>query len=224
MRIIVADLSANYEGRGKTELPKAIRSIIIKEDGSILIHNEKGFKPVNYMTKIDHYIEEDIDNEKHLLFINRKEKLEIILHSIIEEHNLKLEIDDPAIIREQTEDLLQLYVSQNIEKLDKNYQFISREFETGFGPVDILAYNKNTKNKVAIEIKRNATMNAIYQVLRYIDSMKKYKDQYIEPVVASIKFNDSTLRLAERKKVKCIKIPENWDKEKIINKTTLFDL
>lgn len=222
MKIILAELSVNYEGRGKTELPKAIRTIIIKEDGSLLIHNEKGFKPINYMTKIDDYIEEEIDGELHLLFMNKKEKLEIIIHKLLDEYNLKLDLDDPPIIREQTETDLQIYVSQNIKKLDNNYEFIAREFETGFGPVDILAEDIETKNKVAMEIKRNATMNSIYQVLRYVDSLEDKGYLNVQPVVAALTFGDSTISLAKNKNVRCIVIPEDWVDEKEAEEKTLF--
>lgn len=224
MRIIVAELSVNYEGRGKTELPKAVRSIIIKEDGSLLIHNEKGFKPINYMTKIDEQIEENINGEIHLLFINKKEKLEIIIHTLIEEHYLNLDIDDPPIIREQTETDLQLYVSENISKLNKNYKFISREFETGFGPVDIFAEDVVSGNKIAMEIKRNATMNSIYQVLRYVDSLEEKGYSDVIPVVAALSFGESAISLAESRNVQILLIPEDWTEKILTKEKTIFDI
>src|SRR5437899_233197 len=51
MRIIVARMSATYRGRSTTVLPEAVRLLIIKADGSVLVHADAGgYKPLNWMT------------------------------------------------------------------------------------------------------------------------------------------------------------------------------
>jgi hypothetical protein len=48
MRLIVARCSAIYSGRFDTVLPEALRLLMIKEDGSVLIHADSGgYKPLN---------------------------------------------------------------------------------------------------------------------------------------------------------------------------------
>lgn len=227
MKLITADLSANYEGRGKTELPRAVRLVMMKEDGTILIHNDRSYQPINYMTTVDEITREEKDGEVHLLFTNKKEKLEIILHEIIKEIHLDLDIDDPKIIREKTESDLQFYISENIDELDANFRFIQREFETGFGPVDILAKDVESGAMIAMEVKRNATMNSVYQVLRYADTMVSNGELSTQPVIAALSFNSSTLTLAESKGVRCIVVPEGWSEESLGSgerRDTLFDL
>lgn len=220
MKLIVATLSANYNGRGLTELPPAKRLLMLKDDGTVLIMNDKGFKPINYMTTINEFNQEHKDGETHLLFSNKKEKLEIILHEIFQESEIELDLNDPSIIREQTEEKLQLYISKNLSKIDEKYEFLSREFETGFGPVDILAKNKETGGMVAIEIKRTATINSVYQVLRYVDSLES-RYETVEPVLIALNFNDSTKRLASNKGVTCLTVPSDWSEEEF-EEFTLF--
>src|SRR5215213_1242981 len=51
MRLIVARCSVEYSGRLSAHLPEALRLIILKADGSVLVHADAGgFKPLNWMT------------------------------------------------------------------------------------------------------------------------------------------------------------------------------
>ncbi len=49
MRLIVARCSVEYSGRLSARLPEALRLLMIKSDGSPLIHADcGGFKPLNF--------------------------------------------------------------------------------------------------------------------------------------------------------------------------------
>ena len=51
MRLIVARCSVDYSGRLSAHLPEALRLIILKADGSVLVHADAGgYKPLNWMT------------------------------------------------------------------------------------------------------------------------------------------------------------------------------
>src|SRR5271167_4679777 len=51
MRLIVARCEVRYTGRLTALLPKALRLIIVKADGSVLVHADAGgYKPLNWMT------------------------------------------------------------------------------------------------------------------------------------------------------------------------------
>src|SRR5689334_24320737 len=51
MRLIVARCSVDYTGRLTARLPEAVRLIIVKADGSVLVHADAGgYKPLNWMT------------------------------------------------------------------------------------------------------------------------------------------------------------------------------
>src|SRR5580692_7830349 len=51
MRLIVARCEVRYCGRLNALLPEALRLIIVKADGSVLVHADAGgFKPLNWMT------------------------------------------------------------------------------------------------------------------------------------------------------------------------------
>ncbi len=51
MRLIVARCEVRYSGRLSAVLPEALRLIMVKSDGSVMVHADHGgFKPSNWMT------------------------------------------------------------------------------------------------------------------------------------------------------------------------------
>src|SRR5829696_1801550 len=51
MRLIVARCEVNYSGRLTAHLPEALRLLMVKSDGSVLVHADAGgYKPLNWMT------------------------------------------------------------------------------------------------------------------------------------------------------------------------------
>src|SRR5687768_14795881 len=51
MRLIVARCAVDYTGRLTAHLPEALRLIVVKADGSVLVHADAGgYKPLNWMT------------------------------------------------------------------------------------------------------------------------------------------------------------------------------
>src|SRR5918999_3863195 len=51
MRLIVARCSVEYSGRLSARLPEALRLVMLKADGSVLVHADAGgYKPLNWMT------------------------------------------------------------------------------------------------------------------------------------------------------------------------------
>ena len=61
MRLIVARCEVRYTGRLDTVLPEALRLLMLKSDGSVMVHADTGgYKPQNWMTPPT-VIEEDGD-------------------------------------------------------------------------------------------------------------------------------------------------------------------
>jgi endonuclease len=49
MRLIVARCSVDYTGRLDAHLPEALRLLMFKADGSVLVHADAGgYKPLNW--------------------------------------------------------------------------------------------------------------------------------------------------------------------------------
>ena len=51
MRLVVARCQVDYSGRLTAHLPVATRVIMVKADGSVLVHSDGGsYKPLNWMS------------------------------------------------------------------------------------------------------------------------------------------------------------------------------
>ena len=48
VRLVIAHCSVTYQGRLRAHLPPAVRVLMVKADGSVLIHSDGGsYKPLN---------------------------------------------------------------------------------------------------------------------------------------------------------------------------------
>ena len=120
MRLLVARCEVRYTGRLTAVLPEAVRLLILKADGSVLVHDDAGgYKPLNWMTGPTH-IEELGDTllvrkpkTEDVLEIRLAEVLSDVTHDMGEsaalqkdgvERDLQLELADaPAALGEELE-------------------------------------------------------------------------------------------------------------------------
>ncbi len=76
MRLIVARCEVNYSGRLTARLPEALRLLMVKADGSVLVHADAGgYKPLNWMTPPT-VVEADGDPLERLVVRKRAGKTE----------------------------------------------------------------------------------------------------------------------------------------------------
>ncbi|MFM7597827.1 MAG: endonuclease, partial [Actinomycetota bacterium] len=60
MRIVVARCSVDYDGRLTAHLPEADRLLMVKADGSVLVHADGGsYKPLNWMSPPCRLVEQE---------------------------------------------------------------------------------------------------------------------------------------------------------------------
>lgn len=214
MRIVIADCSAIYTGRGDTTLARGVRSLIIKEDGSVSIHNDSGNKPLNYMKEATFTQTKNHENETVWIFDSRRESLSIVMHEIIAEHEHQLITEDPGLVRDGTEDHLQAWLAENPESLGTGYTVLDREFQTGKGPVDLLALDPEG-NPIAVEVKRVATLGAVDQCRRYVDALQTMESRTLDftktqGMVAGLDIRPRTFEWAEKKSIKTVVLPSDW--------------
>ena len=189
MRLIIATCSVDYAGRLSAHLPLATRVVMVKNDGSVLIHSDGGsYKPLNWMAppcSLEIVSPEDAQQEAGVQEIwkvvhhKTSDLLLINIHEIHHDHNHELGID-PGLIKDGVESDLQKLLAENIEVLGVGYTLVRREYMTAVGPVDILATDANGAT-VAIEIKRRGDIDGVEQLTRYLELLNR--DPLLAPVV-----------------------------------------
>lgn len=188
MRLVIATCSVDYAGRLRAHLPLATRVIMVKNDGSVLIHSDGGsYKPLNWMPPpctlevLDpepHAPESGVVEVWRVLHHKTADVLMINIHEIHGDHSHELGID-PGLVKDGVEADLQRLLAQNIDTLGEGYRLVRREYMTAVGPVDILARDAQG-NTLAIEIKRRGDIDGVEQLTRYLELLNR--DPHLAPV------------------------------------------
>lgn len=217
MKLVIADCSAIYTGRGDTVLPRGVRTIMIKADGSVSIHNDKSNKPLNYM-KTANFVEETNDaGESMWIYDSRNESLAITIHEIFMNTDMELMEDDPGLEKDGTEKHLQEWLSNHPEYLGEGFTIAAKEYQTGNGPVDLLALAEDGR-PIAVEIKRIAMLGAVDQCRRYLDALRSSENDeslnlnffHVGGMIAAVDIRPKTLEWAKKHKIATVIIPSNW--------------
>src|SRR6516165_3668846 len=169
MRLIVARCEVRYRGRLNALLPEALRLIMIKADGSVLIHADAGgYKPLNWMTPPT-VIEESPDR----ITVRKRggeDRVEIDLHEVLSDVTHALD-PDPALTKDGIEADLQRLLADQPHWCGEGLRLVRREWPTDIGPVDLMCRDQDER-WVAVEIKRVAGIDAVEQLTRYLDRIR----------------------------------------------------
>jgi RecB family endonuclease NucS len=177
VRLVIAHCSVDYVGRLTAHLPMATRLLMVKADGSVLVHSDGGsYKPLNWMSPPC-----KVDEAEGIWTVTNKagEQLVITLAEILHDSAHELGID-PGLVKDGVEAHLQVLLAQHIETLGEGFRLVRREYPTAIGPVDILA--RDSKGiAVAIEIKRRGEIDGVEQLTRYLELLNR------DPLLAPVK-------------------------------------
>jgi len=174
MRLIVARCEVRYSGRLDALLPEALRLIMLKADGSVLVHADAGgYKPLNWMTPPT-VIEEAPDR----VVVRKRagaseDRLEIRIAEILSDvaHDMGSPTDDAGLEKDGVEAHLQELLADQPHWCGEGFRLVRREWPTDIGPVDLMC--RDTDGQwVAVEIKRVAGIEAVEQLARYLERIR----------------------------------------------------
>jgi RecB family endonuclease NucS len=195
VRLVVARCSVDYTGRLTAHLPLATRLLIVKADGSVLVHSDGGsYKPLNWMSPpctlresepepddpaFDGLSEDERWSQQwDVVHAKTGDRLRVRLHEVLSDTSHELGVD-PGLQKDGVEAHLQALLAQNIETLGDGWSLVRREYGTAIGPVDILARDQDGA-AVAIEIKRRGEIDGVEQLTRYLELLNR--DPLLAPV------------------------------------------
>jgi RecB family endonuclease NucS len=206
VRLIVARCEVRYTGRLTAVLPASTRLLILKSDGSVLIHADAGgYKPLNWMTPPT-AIEESRDR---ILVRKRAGKtedcLEIRLLEVLSD--VAHEMGEAAgLEKDGIERDLQEALAAQPEALGEELRLVRREWPTDNGPVDLMCRDDES-GWIAVEVKRVAGIDAVEQLGRYLERIR------LDPataacrgVLAAERFRPQALTLAESRGIRCVEV------------------
>ena len=170
MRLIVARCSVDYTGRLTAHLPEALRLIMLKADGSVLVHADAGgYKPLNWMTPPTAVIEEG--DTIIVRKIKGEDQLEITLHEVVSDVNHLMDFDADRPDKDGVEADLQVALAEAPHFCGEGFRLVRREWPTDIGPVDLMCRD-DEDGWIAVEIKRIGTIDAVEQLSRYLERIR----------------------------------------------------
>jgi len=205
VRLVIARCQVDYVGRLTAHLPMARRLLLMKADGSVLVHSDGGsYKPLNWMSPPCWLEERDGDAAKLWVVTNKAgEELRITVEEI--EHDSSHELGvDPGLVKDGVEAHLQELLAEHIETLGAGYTLIRREYMTEIGPVDILCRDADGAT-VAVEIKRRGEIDGVEQLTRYLELLNR--DPLLSPVAgvfAAQQIKPQARTLATDRGIRCL--------------------
>ena len=206
MRLLVARCEVVYTGRLTAVLPESTRLLMLKDDGSVLIHADAGgYKPLNWMTP------PTVVEESDGLIVVRKragkteDRLEIRLVEVLSDvmHDMG---EAAPLEKDGVERDLQLALAAQPEALGEELRLVRREWPTDVGPVDLMCRDVDDE-WVAVEIKRIGTIDAVEQLGRYVERIR------LDPakaacrgILAAQRFKPQAVTLAESRGIRCAEV------------------
>jgi RecB family endonuclease NucS len=172
MRLIVARCEVHYSGRLNAVLPEALRLLILKADGSVLVHADAGgYKPLNWMTPPT-----VIEEEPGSLVVRKRkgeDRLEIVLHEVLSDvvHDMGSPDEAVALEKDGVERDLQEALAAAPAWCGEGFRLVRREWPTDIGPVDLMCRDGDD-GWAAVEIKRVGTIEAVEQLTRYLERIR----------------------------------------------------
>ncbi|MEO6020831.1 MAG: endonuclease NucS [Knoellia sp.] len=213
MRVVIAKCSVDYDGRLTAHLPLATRLLMVKADGSVLIHSDGGsYKPLNWMSppcamaEVEPEESEQAEGVTAVWVVQHaksEDRLRVKLHEILSDSSHDLGVD-PGLVKDGVEAHLQRLLAEHITTLGDGYTLTRREYMTPIGPVDILCKD-GAGVTVAVEIKRRGDIDGVEQLTRYLELMNR--DPHLRPVAgvfAAQQIKPQARTLAEDRGIRCV--------------------
>ena len=246
MRLIIARCSVDYAGRLSAHLPLATRLIMVKADGSVLVHSDGGsYKPLNWMSPPCRLAQ---GADRWVVTGKSGETLTIELAEILSDTAFDLGVD-PGLVKDGVEAHLQELLAAQMHVLGDGWRLVRREYPTPIGPVDIMcrdaagasvaveikrrggiAGSNSTEGTasgggghVAVEIKRVAGIDAVEQLTRYLELLNR--DPLLAPVkgiLAAQTIRPQARTLAEDRGIRCVILDYDAMRGAPRNEMTLF--
>ena len=174
MLTLVGKCEVDYDGRASSHLPLGERLVILKPDGTLLVHQGSQRKPVNWQPPGsthsarldgDRLVVESVRTSPH-------EELKITFETVIQASLLELDDTSDLALEGSEEDLRQRILADP-DVLETGFRAMATERETVVGAIDIYGQDADG-TPTAVELKRRRVgPDAVGQLHRYVEALER---------------------------------------------------
>ena len=213
MRLVIARCSADYTGRLNAHLPLATRLLVLKADGSVLVHSDSlSYKPLNWMSPpctLTLQAPDEADAEDGVVQMwkvthaKTGDALLVRIHEVLHDTSHELGLD-PGLVKDGVEADLQRLLAEQVDVIGDGLTLVRREFPTAIGPVDLLLRD-GAGGTIAVEVKRRGDIDGVEQLTRYLELLGR--DPHLAPVTgvfAAQEIKPQARVLAADRGIRCV--------------------
>ncbi|UCD13770.1 MAG: endonuclease NucS [Thermoplasmatales archaeon] len=173
--LLVGDCMVDYRGRARSLLDWGERMVMIKEDGTVLVHQPVMREPVNWQP-VGSKTEFKINKDKQLVMRSRHnrppEKMKITFRKIKSIIVSKLRDKATLVISGMETDVVNQIITDP-KIIEDGLRINKREKHVKSGLIDLYGFDKDHV-PVVIEVKRSiANISAVQQLRMYVNDVKK---------------------------------------------------
>ena len=214
MRLMIARCSIDYSGRLTTHLAESTRLLMFKADGTFMVwsdHGSQSVKPLNWMTPPTAI--EEIGTPPTRIVVRRhagatEDRVEITLHEVLSDvtHEMGSPEADDMLAKDGVEAHLQELLADAPEWCGEGFRLVRREWPTDIGPVDLMCRDADD-GWVAVEIKRVAGIEAVEQLTRYLERIRRDPEfRGCRGVLAAQAIKPQARVLAGAREIACVEV------------------
>jgi RecB family endonuclease NucS len=184
--IVAGDCRVDYRGRASSKLDRGERLLILKPDGSALVHRPRDYSPVNWQPP-GSLFRAKLGDEGLLVRVYRRkdnETLEVLFDRILLYSVLDLKDAGEFSLYATEKDMQEAILSQP-SLLEEGFRPISPERPVEPGFIDIMGVDREG-TLTLVEIKRKrATRESVVQLKKYADVINLDKDRKVRMILVA---------------------------------------
>jgi RecB family endonuclease NucS len=196
--VVAGNCHVHYAGRANSTLENGERLLIVKSDGSLLVHRPTGYEPVNWQPSgsVFHVEVKDGKLDVHGVRQKPRETVKVTFSEVLSVSSMNL-LDSGQFLLHASEDDMHRAILLKPDLLEVGFKPISWEKKVEPGFVDIYGEDKDGK-LVIVEVKRRtATKEAALQLAKYIQPIKAKVNRPVRAVLAAPSLAKDVQRLLE---------------------------
>ena len=199
--------TVEYDGRAASELGPGDRHIMLKPDGTHLVHSDEGQKPVNWQPpgsehgcriESDSLVIESVRTSPDERLVVRLSRIE---HAAAFDAN-----DDESIDLVGTEADMKRRILESPDLVERGFRPLSTERETPAGAVDIYGEDGDGRT-VVLELKRRRVgPDAVGQLNRYVEALERdlHADAEIRGILVAPSVTERAMALLQKRELEFV--------------------
>jgi len=200
--LIAGNCWVEYKGRASSKLEPGERIVVIKEDGSVLVHRPTGYEPVNWQPP-GCIFQTDIDKDVLQIRAIRKrasESVGLFFDRIFFVSTMTL-VDAGRFSLYASEEDMQRAILAEPSLLEPDFEPITYEKKVEPGFIDVYGIDGDGRF-VVVEIKRkSAGRQAALQLAKYVDSIRDTVNREVRGILVAPRLGQGVRRLLETLKL-----------------------